>query len=121
MDNIYWLWLIPALPLLGSAICGLIHFATLSARRRDSSASGPAGLAPWIASLAVGGSLALLFKGNILANLGLLYIWPRPLYIFAIAVFALFVSLTTGVLAGLYPAMKSARLEPYDSIRRGER
>jgi NADH-quinone oxidoreductase subunit L len=53
------LWLLPLLPLLGSAVCGAIHFATLRARRRDPAASGPAGLAAWVACGAVAGSLAI--------------------------------------------------------------
>ncbi len=73
MDNIYWLWLIPALPLLGSALCGVLHFATLSARRRDSSSNGLSGLAPWVASLAVGASLAL----SVLAFVKLLGLDPE--------------------------------------------
>ena len=27
-----WLWWIPALPLLGSVLCGLLHFLTLRSR-----------------------------------------------------------------------------------------
>jgi len=59
LENLYWLWLIPALPLLGCVLCGVLHFATLSAREKDPSASGPSGLAPWVGSLAVGASLVL--------------------------------------------------------------
>ncbi len=74
-----------------------------------------------ILGLAAGGTMALLFKGNVLADLGLLYIWPRPLVVCSLAALSVLASIATGVLAGLYPALRSARLEPYDSIRRGER
>jgi NADH-quinone oxidoreductase subunit L len=58
-----WLWWIPLLPLLGSALCGALHFATLSARKRDPSAKGLAGLAPLVACAAMAGALALSLKG----------------------------------------------------------
>jgi NADH-quinone oxidoreductase subunit L len=54
-----WLWLIPLLPLAGSAICGALHLAALRARRRDPAARGPVAAAAWIACAAVGASLAL--------------------------------------------------------------
>ena len=43
-----WLWWIPALPLLGAAVCGAIHFLTLSARKADPAAAGPSALAPLV-------------------------------------------------------------------------
>lgn len=58
-----WLWWIPLLPLLGSALCGALHFATLSARKKDPQAKGPAGLAPLVACAAMAGALALALKG----------------------------------------------------------
>ncbi len=51
------LWLIPALPLLGSLVCGILHFMELRARRQDS--SGPAQLAGWVACAAILGALIL--------------------------------------------------------------
>jgi NADH-quinone oxidoreductase subunit L len=58
-----WLWWIPLLPLIGSALCGALHLATLSARKRDPQAKGLAGLAPLIACAAMAGALALAVKG----------------------------------------------------------
>ncbi len=51
------LWLIPFLPLLGSVLCGIVHFVTLRARRDDARAAGPAFLAGPIACGAVLGAL----------------------------------------------------------------
>ncbi|MFT7670585.1 MAG: NADH-quinone oxidoreductase subunit L, partial [Planctomycetota bacterium] len=59
MPHTQWLWLIPALPLLGSILCGAIHFLTLKARKSDSSAAGPSRLAPLVACLGVGIPFAL--------------------------------------------------------------
>lgn len=58
-----WLWFIPALPLLGSAICGLLHFATLRARRSDPAANGPAPLAGMVAVGAMAGAFAVSLIG----------------------------------------------------------
>ncbi len=53
------LWLIPFLPLAGSIVCGILHFATLSMRRRDPDSPGLASLAAWVACFAIGGSLVI--------------------------------------------------------------
>ncbi len=58
-DTELWLWGIPALPLLGCVLCGILHLLTLRARREDPSAPGLTALAGWVACLAVAGSLAL--------------------------------------------------------------
>jgi len=58
-----WLWWIPALPLLGAALCGAIHFATLRARKEDSSAAGPSGFAPWVACAAMAAAFVLAVRG----------------------------------------------------------
>jgi len=58
-----WLWLIPLLPLAGSAVCGALHFAALRARRRDPAALGPFAPAAWIACAAIGASFALAVWG----------------------------------------------------------
>ena len=63
-------WLLPALPLLGSAICGALHFLTLRARRgathvheehasahdHANADAGPSALAPIVAVLAMSGA-----------------------------------------------------------------
>jgi len=53
------LWLIPLLPLLGSAVCGWLHFATLRARRENESAEGSGLMAGFVATGAVIGSLLI--------------------------------------------------------------
>ncbi len=62
-----WLWWIPALPLLGSALAGVLHFLTLSARKSDAQAKGPAALAWPIATAAV----AVPFVLSVMAFLAL--------------------------------------------------
>ena len=57
------LWWIALLPLVGSAVCGVLHLATLRARRSNPSAGGPSGLAPWVASAAMLGAFALSIVG----------------------------------------------------------
>ena len=51
------LWLLPLFPLLGSAICGAIHFATLRARKGNPDAKGPSELAALVGCGAVAASL----------------------------------------------------------------
>jgi NADH-quinone oxidoreductase subunit L len=62
------LWLLLLFPLLGSGLCGALHFATLRARRGDPEASGPGRLAAPVAILAVAGSLVV----SLVALFGLL-------------------------------------------------
>ncbi|MCB9913750.1 MAG: NADH-quinone oxidoreductase subunit L [Planctomycetes bacterium] len=59
MPNDNWLWWIPALPLLGSALAGVLHFLTLRARRSAPDAKGPGALAWPLACAAVGLSFVL--------------------------------------------------------------
>ena len=57
-----WLWWLLAVPLLGSATCGVLHFLTLRARARSAEAAGPAALAWPVAAgaMAVGLALSLM-------------------------------------------------------------
>ena len=59
MQGHAWLWLLPAAPLLGSILCGILHFMTLSARRHRPDAKGPAGLAAIVAALAMAAAFAV--------------------------------------------------------------
>jgi NADH-quinone oxidoreductase subunit L len=54
-----WLWWIPALPLLGSLVAGVLHFLVLRERSSDPSASSRARLAGLVAVAAIGGSFVL--------------------------------------------------------------
>ncbi len=64
-----------------------------------------------------GGALLILFKEKIMAALNLLYIWPGPMVITQVFALTLVVTVCIGVGAGLYPALKAARLEPYQAFR----
>jgi NADH-quinone oxidoreductase subunit L len=58
-----YLWYLLALPLLGSAISGTLHLATLRARRANPNASGPAALAGVVASGAMLLSFGIAVRG----------------------------------------------------------
>ena len=57
------LWLLVALPLLGSAVSGALHFATLRARRADPTASGPGALAGLVAIAAMAAAFVIAALG----------------------------------------------------------
>ncbi|MDE0897079.1 MAG: NADH-quinone oxidoreductase subunit L, partial [Planctomycetota bacterium] len=60
MQDYNLLWLLPLLPFLGSIICGALHFATLSARKKNPEIeSGPGALAAPVAIAAMVGSFAV--------------------------------------------------------------
>lgn len=58
-----WLWLIPALPLLGSLLCGSLHALTIKRRYEDPNEQGKTSLAHGIACLALLGSFVLSVVG----------------------------------------------------------
>ncbi|MFT4538814.1 MAG: NADH-quinone oxidoreductase subunit L [Planctomycetota bacterium] len=68
METISWFWWIPGLPLVGSIICGCLHFLTLRARRsagapQDATLVGPSSIAPFVAIAAMAGAFALSLMG----------------------------------------------------------
>jgi putative ABC transport system permease protein len=67
-----------------------------------------------------GGALVFYFRNKIMAELGLLYIWPSPWAVIFILVSTIVVSLAIGAAAALYPALRASRMEPYMAIRSGE-
>jgi putative ABC transport system permease protein len=66
-----------------------------------------------------GGSLLVLFKNRIMAALELLYIWPSAMVILTVMFLTTIVSIAIGMLAGLFPAVRASRMEPYHAIRTG--
>jgi putative ABC transport system permease protein len=73
-----------------------------------------------VIGVACGAALVISFKDLIVAKLNIPYLWPPASFIAALLVGCIVVSLITGVLAALYPAWMSARMEPYNAIRKGE-
>ncbi len=59
MQHDAYLWLIALAPLAGSALCGILHFLTLRARRADPLAPGPSRWAGLVGCTAVGIALGL--------------------------------------------------------------
>ncbi len=73
-----------------------------------------------LTGILLGGAGMFIFRAVITASLGIPYLWP-PLWFFALLVLGtLFLSVVSGVVASLYPAISSSRLEPYAAIRKGE-
>ena len=67
-----------------------------------------------------GGLLVYSFKNLITKELNVPYLWPPMSFTLLLLVGCIVVSLITGILAALYPAALSARMEPYNAIRKGE-
>ena len=59
MDSSNWLWWIPFLPLVGSALCGVLHFLTLRGRRAGAQGAGPGAFAAPVAIGAMAASFGL--------------------------------------------------------------
>jgi len=73
-----------------------------------------------LAGIFVGGAGLFIFKAIITETLGIPYLWP-PLWYFALLMGGtLLLSIISGAVASLYPALSSSRLEPYAAIRQGE-
>lgn len=68
-----------------------------------------------------GSALIFVFKNKIMESLKLLYIWPSPQVIAVVLTATAIAALAIGLLAGAYPALRAARMEPYHAIRSGEK
>ncbi len=73
-----------------------------------------------ILGVAGGGIVVYSFKNLLVKELSVPYLWPSPGLIIALIVGCIVVSTITGIAAALYPASISARMEPYEAIRKGE-
>ncbi|MHB1326140.1 MAG: ABC transporter permease [Thermoleophilia bacterium] len=73
-----------------------------------------------IAGIFVGGAALFIFKAIITSSLGIPYLWPPLLTFVKLMVITMLLSIVSGAVASLYPALSSSRLEPYAAIRRGE-
>lgn len=73
-----------------------------------------------VAGVTLGAVIVYSFKNLIVKELNVPYLWPSASFTVALMAGCVVVSLITGVLAALYPASLSARMEPYSAIRKGE-
>jgi len=73
-----------------------------------------------LAGIFVGGAALFIFKAIITASLGIPYLWPPLWYFGLLMAGTLLLSIFSGAVASLYPALSSSRLEPYAAIRQGE-
>jgi putative ABC transport system permease protein len=139
ISSILGAFLLPVVILLvmGTVVLGIVFSMSVTERRREIGMFRALGarkkdvfmiilteslgisLIGGIFGVLFGSSLLLLFKNRIMAALNLLYIWPSPVVIFKVLLMTTIVSLTVGIMAGLYPALRASRMEPYNAIRTG--
>ena len=67
-----------------------------------------------------GGVFIYSFKNLITTKFQVAFLWPSTTFIALLMGGCILISLVTGILAALYPAALSARMEPYNAIRKGE-
>lgn len=73
-----------------------------------------------VLGIGVGGGVLYLFKDAIYASLNIPHLWPNMTRFVGLISFCMLLSLLTGILAALGPAIRASILEPYDAIRGGE-
>lgn len=76
-----------------------------------------------ISGIIVGGAILRIYQRTIIFNLKALnmpYIWPSLSSILVIALIAVGLSVTVGVVGAFYPALIGSKMHPYDAIRGGE-
>lgn len=73
-----------------------------------------------ISGIIAGWFFLSILKKPFLKSLNLPYIWPQSEFILIIMIVTIFLCILTGIMAVLYPALRSSRLEPYEAIRKGE-
>lgn len=70
--------------------------------------------------IVMGGFLLYGLKGPIMETFKLPYLWPDKIFVISAIIITLLVSISTGIAAAFYPAMRCSRMEPYEAIRKGE-
>ncbi|MBF0538754.1 MAG: FtsX-like permease family protein [Nitrospirae bacterium] len=73
-----------------------------------------------VIGVALGGLGLFIFQEKIKALLSVPYMWPSPMDFVVLALVCILISLLTGCIAALQPALRSMRMEPYAQIRGGE-
>jgi putative ABC transport system permease protein len=73
-----------------------------------------------IIGIGLGGGVLYFFKDAIYASLNIPHLWPNMARFIGLIGFCMLLSLLTGVMAALGPAIRASMLEPYEAIRGGE-
>jgi len=73
-----------------------------------------------ILGVAAGGAVLAGFRETIYTSLNIPHLWPSMSRFVILVAFCLGLSVLTGIVAALFPAIRAAFLEPYDAIRGGE-
>jgi len=73
-----------------------------------------------VIGVVAGGIIILTFKNLMTKSMKLPYLWPSPKFIIILTMICIVLSLLSGIISALYPAIRSANLDPYDAIREGE-
>jgi putative ABC transport system permease protein len=73
-----------------------------------------------ITGIMSGGLFLYILKKPLMETFKLPYLWPDNLFISGVIIVTLLISVTTGMIASFYPALRCSRMEPYEAIRKGE-
>jgi len=73
-----------------------------------------------ILGLVAGGGLLLACRESMKTAFKLPYLWPDAIFVLLAALLSVGAALLSGVIAAAWPAYKSSRMEPYQTIRKGE-
>lgn len=73
-----------------------------------------------LVGIGLGGGVLYVFRDAIYASLNIPHLWPNTARFVGLISFCMLLSLLTGILAALGPAIRASFLEPYDAIRGGE-